>query len=208
MRPRRNAFTLVEILVVISVIGAMAALVIPSLVGILRGSQLSTGIEIVFGVFSNARQLGATTNHDIEVRLIEMKDPASPSSTSQIRALQMLEIREDGLPNQIGKTGMLPSGVIIGSPAEMTSLSALANITASAADPSIPRVGRDYKYRSFRFRPDGSLDLHKKAKLSGVSNYFITLYDEKFSPRGGIPPANFATIQFESATGATALYRP
>jgi len=88
----------------------------------------------------------------------------------------------------------------------MTSLSALPNATPSATDPSIPRIAKNYKYRSFRFRPDGSLNLN--LLLPTVSTYFLTLYDEKFKPAGATPPANFATIQLEPNTGAALLYRP
>ena len=203
------AFTLIELLVVIAIIGLMASLLVPSLTSIFSGAKISTGVETVFGALSNARQLAATKNRDIEFRLIEMQDPAFPSSSSQIRAVQVLEVREDGT-YQVGKARVMPSGIIISATSQMSSVCdpSLNNVQATASDPSISSIARTYKYRSFRFRPDGSINL--KSILPAVDNYYLTLYDEKFKPSGGgaIPPANFATIQLEPATGVAILYRP
>jgi hypothetical protein len=140
-----------------------------------------------------------------------MKDPASPGfSGSQIRAVQILEIQETGT-TPLGKPRVFPPGVIIGASPAMSSLcdAAMTNVAAAASDPRIPGVGTTYKYRSFRFRPDGSLNL-KNLLPSTVTNYFLTVYDEKFESQvsGSTPPKNFATIQLEPATGAAILYRP
>jgi len=203
-----RAFSLLELLVVIAIIGLLAAMTTPSLTSILGGSKINLGIETVNGAMSSARQLAVTKNREIEFRIIEMIDPAFPGSASQIRAVQILEIRENGT-NPVGKPRVFPSGVIIGSGATMTSLAGLSNTPAASTDPKISGVGTSYNYRSFRYRPDGSLNL-KSLLPSTVTNYFLTIYDEKFQSRisGSTPPANFATIQLEPATGASILFRP
>lgn len=203
----RKAFSLIELLVVVTIIGAMIALTTPSMSNILGGAKVSTGGETVFGALSNARQLAATKNREIEFRLIEMQNPDFPGTAKRIRAVQILEIRENGT-YQVGKVRVLPSGVIIGSSSQMSSICALNNTQATASDPSIPRVDKDYSYRSFHFRPDGSLNLG--ILLPSVTNYFLTIYDEKFESQisGSTPPKNFATIQLEPATGAAVLYKP
>lgn len=203
------AFSLIELLVVIAIIGLLASLAMPSLTSILGGSKINLGVESVSGALSSARQLAVTKNRDVEFRLIEMTDPTFPGTSNAIRAVQILEIRETGT-NPIGKPRVFPSGVIIGSSSAMSSLGTLSNIPASGSDTPIPGVSTSYSYRSFRFRPDGSINLKSKAELSGTTNYFLTIYDEKFQSKisGNNPPPNFATIQLEPSTGAATLFRP
>jgi len=208
-RHGHGGFTLLELLLVVAIIGLFAVVALPSLSGILGGSRVSLGIESVNGALSLARQLAVTKNHDIEFRLIEMPDPAVPGSASAIRAVQIVEITEGGaIP--AGKVRVFPSGVVIGSPPEMTSLAALPNVPASANDPQVPGIGTSYKYRGFRFRPDGTTNLGFIPELAAasVTNFFLTLYNERTPPDGARPPDNFATIQIEPSTGSFTLHRP
>jgi len=205
MTSSRSAYTLIEILVVITIIGVLSTLALPSLTGIRGASNIGLAVETVQGALTNARQLAVTKNREIEIRLIEMADPSGPAARNQMRAVQILELRENG-SYSAGKVRSLPSGTIIGASETVTSLSSLANVTASGSDSAIPRVSRDYKYRSFRFRPDGTLNL--QSLLPSADSYFLTIYDEKAKLGSSSLPPNYATIQLEPDTGAVVLYRP
>lgn len=201
-----DAFTLIELLVVVAIAGMLCALVLPSLSGIRGASNISMAVETVYGALTNARQLAATKDREIEFRLIEMKDPGAVYSDSRIRAVQILEVLENG-SYRPGKVRMLPSGIVISGSSSWSSLSLLPDATPTDADPSLPRVGKTYQYRSFRFRSDGTLNL--KSLLPSADTYHLTIYDQKFDSKATVDmPPNYATIQLEPATGAAVLYRP
>ena len=199
----KSAFTLVELLVVMALIAILASLAIPSMTNITRGSNVTIGGETVAGALSNARQLATSKNRNVELRLIKMIDPKGGSSGQEIRAVQIVEVTEAGL-KPAGRLRSLPQGVIVSSVPAMTSLA--DNTLKKSGDISIPGVGTSYEYFAFRFRPDGSLDL--KSILPSASSYFLTLYEDKFTPSGNAPPANFVTIKLEPATGGFSVYRP
>ncbi|MEI6337620.1 MAG: Verru_Chthon cassette protein D [Verrucomicrobiota bacterium] len=208
--PIPAAFTLIELLVVMAIIGIMAALIVPAFTGILGGSRLSMATENVLGAFASARQLATAKNREIEVRLLVFKNPDSPSSSSQIRGIQLAQVEESGLLKNIEKPRIFPAGIICGNSAAMSSLASgtIPPTTATNGDPSISGVGINYTYYRFRVRPDGSFNLSNLGLPNTVTNYYLTLYSENFQPSGNTPPANFATIQIEPATGDATLYRP
>jgi uncharacterized protein (TIGR02596 family) len=201
----KSGFSLLELLVVIAIMAILFAFAARSPTGVLSGSRLSLGLETVFGTLTSARQHAVTKGRDVEVRLIEVSDPEQPGSNAQMRAVQVFEIGEAGLV-PVGKVRWLPQNVIVNGNATLTSLSAIPLTDATAANaPEIPGIGHNYKFRSFRFRPDGSANL--RALMTGT-DFFITIHDESNPlPATGIP-ANFATIQIEPSTGAAVVYRP
>lgn len=198
----KAAFSLLELLVVVAIIALLATIAIPSMASILGGSRLSYGTESVVGSVTTARQLAATKNRDIEVRLLSYADPARPDSTQAIRAIQILELAENGT-NPIGKVRLLPSNIVISSDPELSSLAKLTERDSTPQDPQVSPVGRDYKVRAFRLKPDGSMNLARVLPAS-VTNFFLTLHDEKVEPLS----ANFATIRLEPSTGSLTVFRP
>jgi uncharacterized protein (TIGR02596 family) len=203
-----SAFSLIELLTVVAIIGILISLTIPSLSGIMGGLKIGLAAETMAGALSTARHAAASKNRDVEVRLITMKNPELlASSNNEIRAVQLLELMESGNMKPLTKPRLLPSGVIIGSSTDMTSLSGLASANATTSDSPISGIGTAYSYKFFRFQSDGSADLN--TRLSPPSGkYFLTIYDEKFQPSGSTPPPNFASLMIIPATGAFSVYRP
>ncbi|RME03005.1 MAG: hypothetical protein D6805_08090 [Planctomycetota bacterium] len=75
-KPHSPAFTLVELLVVISIIILIVAISIPALSGLMRGKRLEGAGKIVQEVLRSARQLAVTKNVEHRVIFFSQKNTA------------------------------------------------------------------------------------------------------------------------------------
>lgn len=178
MKPNlsRHAFSLVELLIVVLIIGIVAGFAVPAVQGMLRGSQMSQASGQMVDTMALARQTALSKNRIIEVRIyrfadneIPGEDPAKPE-TGHFRAFQTFEISESGVLLPVSKVVRLPDSIIMnpgipGSGMLSTMLGDQRKIVMSSeldkkTDPEIARgVGHKYDYVSFRFLPDGSTNL-------------------------------------------------
>jgi uncharacterized protein (TIGR02596 family) len=217
--PRRHAFSLIELVIVIAVIVIIAAFTMPAMNTILRGSQLTQGSGLLVGQLSLARQQALSRNRQVEVRFYRYADPEIPGEdvtnpkTGKFRAIQLFQVLPSGVSVPIDKVQTLPGGVIF-SYSESEGLSSLLDLPTGLAPkkpgvtdkaaPPLPRgVGMNYEYISFKFLPDGSTDKHPTGK------WFVTiigLNDRLNKPTE--PPPNFFTVQIDPVSGVTKTYRP
>jgi len=214
--PRRShAFSLIELIIVISVIAIIATFTIPALNTILKGSYLSQGSSMLVGQLNIARQQAISRNRQIEVRFYRFADPETPGenvavpSTGAFRALQIFELREGvGIP--LDKIQRLPGPVVFSYSQERGISSLIDGLTflrrpgvADPAAPRLPRVDLQYEYVALRFMPDGSTDRRATEK------WFITVVEANAKqPSPGMPPANFFTVQVDPVSGTIRNYRP
>lgn len=216
---RKRAFSLIELVIVISVIVVIAAFTIPAMNTVLRGSQLNQGSSMLVGQLNIARQQALSRNRQIEVRFYRYADPEVPgedvtkAETGKFRAMQLFQITPQGVALPIDKIQTLPGGVIF-SYSDTEGLSSLIDRPTALtpkkpgiADKAAPRLGRgvdyNYEYISFKFMPDGSTDRNPTGR------WFITvigLNDRLESPTK--PPPNFFTVQVDPVSGVTKVYRP
>lgn len=212
---RRAAFTLVELLVVILIIAIIARFAVPAVTGILRGSAITQSSQMLTDQFSLARQQALSRNRAIEMRIYQFADPEIPgeavatTTTWQYRGFQMFEVLESGSAVPLASVQRLPGAVIIDPAATFSSIIAgtgqTAKVPVAAKDPELPRrIGRNYKYVSFRFQPDGSTNL--SPTLAG--GWFLTIRNLTDKPVGSVPPANFFTLQLDPVSGSTKGFRP
>lgn len=209
-------FTLIEMLVVITLIALIAGVAVPSVNSILRGSKLTQSAQLVIDQFALARQTALTKNRSVEVRIYRYGDPETPgedkniASSGRYRAIQLFEIADSGTATAMGNLVRLSSSMMFDSGATLSTL-----IGSAASSPTVPTLttsgsqtvsvstmGTNYDSVSFRFNADGSTN------LPAASLWFLTLHSLNDKDAQAKPPANFFTLQIEPTNGHIKNFRP
>ncbi len=216
--PRRQAFSLIELIIVISVIVIIAAFTMPAMNTILRGSSMTQASGLLVGQLNIARQQALSRNRPIELRFYRFADPEVPGETAadpttwKFRGMQLFEVQPSGVSMPIDKIQRLPGGVIFAYSGAKGLSSLLDTATAgqpksAASDQTAPRLPRgvdqSYEFVSLKFLPDGSTD------KSPTGMWFVTIINmnEKLGAPDK-PPPNFFTVQIDPVSGVTKAYRP
>ncbi len=212
----KSAFSLVELLVVITIIGIISAFAVPAVGNLLKGSSLTQAANILTDQCAAARQISLTRNRSVEVRFYKFALPELPgesvadTSTWRFRAVQFFEIADGGIPNPTGKLARFPQTVVMNSDPTLSSLLSMVANSPNQNDPDLPgSVARNYSYVSFRFQPDGTTSLSPTGGSSG-GKWFITGHLETDLGRasGGTPPPNFFTWMIDPVSGSSKVIRP
>jgi uncharacterized protein (TIGR02596 family) len=219
--PHRQAFSLIELLIVITVLGIIATFTIPAMNTVLRGSNLTQASSMLVGQLSLARQQALSRNRPVEVRFYRFGDSETPGekaddpATGRYRAMQLFEVQSNGkISVPIDKIQRLPGPIVFAYTDAVNGLSSLID-KGTAGEPKVPLVDdtsapplprgvkMKYEYATLRFMPDGSTD------KSPIGKWFVTLIninDKLDAPNK--PPPNFFTVQIDPVSGTTRIYRP
>jgi uncharacterized protein (TIGR02596 family) len=229
----RQAFSLIELIVVMSIIGILATLAAPAAMTMIRGSAVTQASQMLTDQMSYARQLALSKNESVEVRFLQYGDPeipgekASDPTTGKFRAIQIMEVTPAGIAIPAGKLVTLPGSIMFNTDGQYSSIltggtGATINPTqASGTDPNLPRnILQQYKYVSFRFYSDGSTSLGQPNSTSlGIlqtdsapSTWFLTIHSindlNKITSASSFKNVNFFTLQIDPISGTTNGYRP
>lgn len=225
---RQRAFSLIELVVVISVLAIIAAFSVPAVTSMLQGSSLTQASQLLVDQLNLARQIALSKNMIIEVRFYRYSDPDSPGEdvtnpkAGKFRAMQLFEIISSGAALPVGKFEEFPNSITLSANREApdTGISSLLDkgkLTTSdefavkkpyfVSLPDLPKgINKQYEFVSFTFMPDGS------TTLSPTGLWFVTMHginDRQKTKDGKVaPPDNFFTVQIDPVTGATKIFRP
>lgn len=178
--------TLVELMVVISILGLLTALAATMLPGVLQSWRLQNGATLVIDSLALARQGATAFNNSIEVRFYQ---------SSEKCFIQCFRSQSGQTPQEpFGRAYILPEQVTFSTNPLWSTL--LTDVVSGA-------VVTDGKgtYRSFRFMPDGSTD------LGGNEAPVLTLLARTDTEKTELP-SNFYTIRINPKTGITQIFHP
>ena len=211
-----QGFSLVELLVVMTIIVLLIGLVIPAMMGTLRAAHLNSGGRVLVDQLNLARQIAKTKSLPVEVRLYKLPDHGRPDNEvvatgtgvgkGVYRGFQLFSIDSSGVAAPLDKPEFFQSPVVIATGTTVSTLfadtahSERAPITTgSNADPNVGTFGKNYYYIPFQFAPSGSTNLS-----SGKEFFTLILENGKSLSQGG----NFFTIQIDPVSGSTRSFRP
>ena len=215
----RRGFTLLELLIVVSIIAFMAIISLPNIASTMRGLQISQGGQLIETQLQAARQRALSDNRTVEMRFY--KSAATTGGASHFTAFQAFSISTTGTTaTPIDKVHTLPSSMVIDTGDGQTTddgktLSTIMGKTPVAStqllNPAYLPSGQTYTCVFFRFKPDGSTDLTPVSNSWFLTVHALTDGDPAQPPTGtgtGSGPKNYYTIQVDPYNGHIYEFHP
>ena len=218
-RVSRSAFSLIELMVVLGVVGLLLAFAAPNLLSLISANSLTGEGQVLRNQLTYAQQIAISKSADVEVRFFKMPDYANARPDEAFRAFQLFQY------NQSGQLAPISTFFRIRSPVAVhESLSTLLDPRANGASAkdkkfgfSSPTQGRaeapageggtlqSTEYVSFRFRPDGSTDL--PYRTTSQDTWYITLVQGEGAIQSS-KPDNYLCLQINPYNGQVSEFRP
>jgi uncharacterized protein (TIGR02596 family) len=230
-RPR--AFSLIELLIVVALIGVIAGFAVPAVQSSLRGSALQQAGVILEDTMSAARQHALTFNTMVEARFYRFGDSEIPGeqatdpTTGQYRAVQYFERGAGGLWMPVSKVLRFPDSAMMSQGERLSTIlgedpaTRKMSMDQVKADPAnhveLPRgVGMNYEYVFFHFLPSGGTDLAPSGttgRNSDGGRWHITIHAISDLPKTNPPnydqaPPNYVCWSVDPVSGTGKVYKP
>ncbi len=213
LRKRPSAFTLIELIIVITIMGIMMAFTVPAIQSGLQANKLTQAADLLRSQLAFAQQTAMKENAPIQVRFFSYSDPSVGGDRDHFRAYQFFRRKafnrsstNAGSSNvnvesmePISPLRKLPPPVVM---ASSERLSTLCGLQKSLGEVPYKRNNPlNAQFTSFDFIPSGATN------LGAAQQWYVTLLNDK-DDRGANMPDNFATVQVDPFTGAVRVLRP
>lgn len=206
--PRSAAFTLIEMIVVVSIVAVLITFSAPHISGVLNATRLRTAADTVYNRLLEAQSLALMFNTDTELRFYEVRDLIDPDSRPTLRKMRLLTLQPPDV-DPAGTTMPAATSGVFEPVGAITSLDQEVEINPDPVHSSIIDLGftepanedTHGRYVAVRFRSDGS------ASLLPGRPWFLTLHAKDAHLRAG-KLKNFVTIQIDPATGRLRSFQP
>ena len=93
---RRGAFSLIEMMIVLGVVGLLLAFAAPNLFSLISSNSLSGEGVVLRNQLTYAQQIAVSKNADVEIRFFRMPDYANAAPEEAFRAYQLYQYNLDG----------------------------------------------------------------------------------------------------------------
>jgi len=194
-RRKGKGFTLLELLVVMSVMVILMTLSLPSITSIMTGSKLERAGQMVADAMTLARQEAISKNREVQVVFCELPMETGGKGWIGLQVWRVDDSPTGPVTRQVSRLWRLPEPMVIsikGGLSPLLTASTLSGTTTIAGNTGVA-------YKAFRFRANGSLDSD-----IGTNNY-VTVQDGLLQ---GDPPPNYFTVQVNPITGKISIIRP
>lgn len=217
--PPRQAFSLIELMVVLGVVGLLLAFAAPNLLSLISSTSLSGEGQVLRNQLTYAQQIAISKSADVEVRFFKMPDFSNARTEEAFRGFQLYQYNVNGELAPISTFFRIRTPVAI-----HESLSTLLDARASGATVKEKRYGfsaptagsaeapageggrlQPTPYVAFRFRPDGSTDLPHRT--GSQDTWYITLVQGEGAIQSSRPD-NYLCLQVNPYNGQVSEFRP
>lgn len=197
---RRNAFTLVELLVVMAIIAILIAIAMPATSSFIESNSLDSAAHQVADQINLAHQLSSSQNVTVELRIFKF----ASATTAGYTAIQLGTYNSSGSWTPINRLSYLPRQIAISqSSAVSTALSApeFATPPTMAANTGLISGAT---YIPFDFRPSGVM-----TPVLTMASYCLVVLPARTAALTSLGSVkNYAIIQINPVTATPLVYRP
>ena len=226
---KTRAFTLIELLIVMAIIGVMITLTVPAFNGLGKANALGSTGNNLLDQLAQARQTAVAQNRVTELRIYKRREnPAAVADASmnpeKFRSFRIMVYSEPvwdaAKQDWISTATPLAPRVDFPKRIVMTEDLTYSTLIYPYANTSPARTflvedlspnEKNVSYQAIRFKPNGSTDLGITGTPDG-DKWFLTIISDsdsnKASKPATRPASNYFTVMLDPVSGRARAYRP